>query len=130
MSTQQNDEDEYFAQVGADTYRILREFERADTHATEGTPDISQVLDADRRYIAAYDESIPRTNVDLSADPPTVTHTPPAIHVYVSTACVHGRHDECCRACKFCDATCACACGHFAQHSALSTQHSIPPSRE
>lgn len=29
---------------------------------------------------------------------------------YYSTACMHERHGECRRKCKFCDAPCQCAC--------------------
>lgn len=31
-------------------------------------------------------------------------------HDYLSTACLHGRHDECRRVCKFCPAECRDAC--------------------
>ena len=29
---------------------------------------------------------------------------------YWSTACIHDRHDECRRTCKFCDQPCRCSC--------------------
>jgi len=31
-------------------------------------------------------------------------------HIYTSTACAHGRCDECRKTCKFCPATCRCEC--------------------
>lgn len=31
-------------------------------------------------------------------------------HAYVSTACMHGIHDQCRKECKFCKAPCGCAC--------------------
>jgi hypothetical protein len=48
-------------------------------------------------------------------------HVTPDIHVYLSTACLHGQHDYCAAMtgyqgakrpaqCKFCDATCVCWC--------------------
>jgi hypothetical protein len=34
-------------------------------------------------------------------------------HHYLSTACQHGLHDQCRKACKFCGALCACeGCKH------------------
>ncbi len=33
-------------------------------------------------------------------------------HVYLSTACQHGKHEECRLVCKFCGAKCTCGCGH------------------
>lgn len=36
------------------------------------------------------------------------------LHVYLSTACQHGKHSECRLSCKFCDAKCSCDCGHVA----------------
>lgn len=42
----------------------------------------------------------------------TSAATPPA-HVYTSTACQHGLHDRCRKACKFCGTPCLCPCGHF-----------------
>lgn len=37
----------------------------------------------------------------------------PAEHHYISTACLHGRHTECRKQCKFCSANCACKeCEH------------------
>ena len=36
-------------------------------------------------------------------------------HVYTSTACQHGLHDQCRRTCKFCDAHCRCNC-HTTMH--------------
>lgn len=34
-------------------------------------------------------------------------------HRYTSTACLHARHAECRKTCKFCGAWCRCAC-HYA----------------
>ncbi len=35
------------------------------------------------------------------------------VHYYISTACQHGRHDECRKVCKFCSGTCLCVyCDH------------------
>ncbi len=31
-------------------------------------------------------------------------------HVYRSTACQHGLHDQCRHVCKFCDSPCRCDC--------------------
>lgn len=31
-------------------------------------------------------------------------------HFYVSTACLHDRHDDCRLICKWCDAPCNCRC--------------------
>jgi hypothetical protein len=31
-------------------------------------------------------------------------------HVYMSTACLHTRHEDCRKTCKFCGAACVCAC--------------------
>jgi hypothetical protein len=31
-------------------------------------------------------------------------------HAYTSTACLHGHHDQCRQACKFCQSTCRCSC--------------------
>lgn len=31
-------------------------------------------------------------------------------HVYVSTACYHGRCKDCRKSCKFCDVPCECDC--------------------
>lgn len=33
-------------------------------------------------------------------------------HDYLSTACLHDRHDECRRTCKFCEVACKCRCEH------------------
>lgn len=32
------------------------------------------------------------------------------IHIYFSTACLHGAHADCRRACKFCGEACICNC--------------------
>jgi hypothetical protein len=32
------------------------------------------------------------------------------MHQYISTACLHCRHDECRRSCKFCKSPCLCSC--------------------
>lgn len=42
-----------------------------------------------------------------------------SVHEYVSTACLHGLHDECRRTCKFCPA--ACSCPHHARFEAGRT---------
>jgi hypothetical protein len=31
-------------------------------------------------------------------------------HNYLSTACWHGKHDQCRKECKFCKAPCKCEC--------------------
>lgn len=31
------------------------------------------------------------------------------IHVYLSTACLHGLHDKCRETCKYCQAKCICS---------------------
>lgn len=37
----------------------------------------------------------------------------PSGHIYLSTACFHGLHDQCRADCKFCAARCACSlCDH------------------
>ena len=33
-----------------------------------------------------------------------------SVHVYVSTYCIHGYHDNCRLTCKVCEARCRCAC--------------------
>lgn len=33
-----------------------------------------------------------------------------ALHRYYSTACHHGKHEECRQHCKFCEDNCRCAC--------------------
>lgn len=45
----------------------------------------------------------------------------PLAHVYTSTACQHGLHDRCRKACKFCGVACACSC-----HATEAT----PPAQE
>lgn len=49
-------------------------------------------------------------------EPPPDSATP-AHHVYLSTACHHGKHAECRQKCKFCGTTCACPC-HRADYGA------------
>lgn len=45
----------------------------------------------------------------------------PLAHVYTSTACQHGLHERCRKACKFCGVGCACSC-----HATEAT----PPAQE
>lgn len=55
------------------------------------------------------------TPPDSPADPltePAAAWSAP--HAYVSTACLHGRHDDCRRTCKYCSAPC--------QHPAHASQ--------
>jgi hypothetical protein len=41
-----------------------------------------------------------------------LSYPAPAVitHQYVSTACMHSRHDRCRERCKFCGMHCRCAC--------------------
>lgn len=43
--------------------------------------------------------------------PPAIMAYAQTVH-YVSTACVHGRHDDCRWTCKWCSGTCQCECHH------------------
>jgi hypothetical protein len=48
-------------------------------------------------------------------------------HRYVSTACQHGRHDQCRRTCKFCDAACGCGgCEHQGEAPDVLTRQGMP----
>jgi hypothetical protein len=54
-----------------------------------------------------FDRWTPWTRSTGAAPPPEPANT---LHVYLSTACHHGKHSECRKECKFCPATCGCGC--------------------
>lgn len=45
-----------------------------------------------------------------------------AEHVYVSTACVHEKHEECRKACKFCGGACRCSCHAVRDEPVIPTE--------
>lgn len=62
----------------------------------------------DAQYVPLMQADCPHCRI-ASAPAPVLTHH------YISTACQHGKHDQCRKVCKFCLAQCACTeCNHEA----------------
>lgn len=77
----------------------------------------------DTEVVVPFDEDEPCMCKRCEADRASSTTPPPMppAHVYTSTACQHGLHDRCRKACKFCGVACACSC-----HATEAT----PPAQE
>lgn len=68
-----------------------------------------------KHYYGVGDGAVPCTRT-------TAIITEPSEHHYISTACQHGKHQECRKLCKFCGAKCACGCEHPEPSEITDTQ--------
>lgn len=63
--------------------------------------------------LAHHREQLRQRLALLEVVQPAVTLSLPGEHHYISTACLHGRHDDCRQQCKWCPSRCACTgCDH------------------
>jgi hypothetical protein len=92
------------AELEAERDRVAAALERSAPQIIKNASLRARVLELEVEQQSA-DDAIRQLDTEL-----TELRAAAGTHLYVSTACQHGKHDVCREQCKYCDSPCLCPC--------------------